>query len=154
VENDAMHSSITIRQLRLDEREVTLAEAMDAADPRARLLVPFESTWHGQAVLVTAVLERTAVVHPANAAGDPDERMVARRAELLVEAGRLRWAASQAERRRGGFEVWVTDRPRHCSACHRTSAETAFRAYKSAYCVPCSRARQAVIDRRRRQRAA
>jgi hypothetical protein len=135
VENDAMHSAITIRQLRLDECEVTLAEAIDAADPSARLLVPFEATWRGRPVLVTAVLERTAVCHPADAAGDPDERLVARRAELLVETNGLRWVVPGVERRRGAFEVWVKEAPRRCSACGRTPSETAFRAYKAAYCI-------------------
>jgi hypothetical protein len=152
VENDAMHSSITIRQLRLDEREVTLAEAMDAADPRARLLVPFEATWRGHAVLVTAVLERTAVCHPVGAAGDPDERLLVRRAELVVEAGRLRWAGSCDEfppcGRRSGAG------PRRCPNCQRTASETAFRAYRATYCIDCSRARQRAYYHERVKRAA
>ena len=136
------------------QRAVTLDEAIGAADPQARLLVPFDATWRGRSVLVTAVLERTAVAHPAGAAGDPDERMLVRRTELLVEAGWLRWRLARRTPEGEGLVLHVKQRVRRCSECRRTADETQFRAYKAAYCVQCSRRRQAVIDRRRRQSVA
>jgi hypothetical protein len=99
-------------------------------------------------------LERTAVCHPLDAAGDPDERTVVRRAELLVEVGRLRWREARPTPQGEGLVLQVQGRPRRCSDCRRTADETRFRAYKAAYCVDCSRRRQAVLNMARRQAVA
>jgi hypothetical protein len=154
MENDAMNGQVTVCQLRLDEVHVALSEVVAAADRRARLLVPFEGTWNGQPMVVTAVLERTAVAYPVESPGDPNHRRLVRQPDVVVAPGRLRWVTPRAGRRRGAFERWVREELKRCSDCRRTSAETEFRAYKAAYCVECSRRRQAVIDQRRRQRAA
>ena len=61
MENDAMNGQMTVCQLRLDECQLALDEVLAAADRRARLLVPFEGTWNGRSVVITAVLERTVV---------------------------------------------------------------------------------------------
>jgi hypothetical protein len=150
VENDAMDSQVTVCQLRLDECQVALSEILAAAPRRARLLVPFEGSWNGRAVVVTGVLERTAVVHPADS---PDDRVLARQADVLVHPGRLRWKEAKPTRQGEGLVLQPHQRPKRCSDCRRTSGETEFRAYKAAYCVECSRRRQAVIDRRRRTAA-
>jgi hypothetical protein len=55
------------------------------------LMLPFAADWRGERVLVTGVLERTAVVHRIDSAGGPEDRVLARRPDLMVEAGRLRW---------------------------------------------------------------
>jgi hypothetical protein len=151
VENDAMNGQITVCQLRLDECWVALSEVLAAASRRARLLVPFEGTWNGQAVAVMAVLERTAVVHAADL---PDDRVLARQADVQVHPGRLRWKEARPTRPGEGLVLQPQQRPKRCSDCRRTADETQFRAYKAAYCVECSRRRQAVIDRRRRGVAA
>jgi hypothetical protein len=149
--NDAMESRIAVCQLRLDECQVALSEVLAAAPRRARLLVPFEGTWNGQPVVVTGVLERTAVVQAAEL---PDDRVLARQADVLVHPGRLRWKEARPTRPGDGLVLQAQQRPKRCSDCRRTADETEFRAYKAAYCVECSRRRQAVIDRRRRAAAA
>src|SRR5262245_26495773 len=149
-----MDDRMTACQLRLDECEVALDKVLAAADPQAQLLVPFEGTWHGQQVVVTAVLDRTVVVHSADTAGDPADRIVVWQTDVLVHPGRLRWKGARPTPVGQGLVVQVQQRPRRCSDCRRTSAETQFRAYKAAYCVECSRRRQAVINRTRRRVAA
>jgi hypothetical protein len=151
VENDAMNGQMTVCQLRLDECEVALDRVLAAAARGARLLVPFEGTWKGRPVVVTAVLERTVVIYPASSAGDPDDRVLARCTDLTVHPGRLRWKESRPTRPGEGLVLQPHQRAKRCSDCRRTSDETEFRAYKAAYCVECSRRRQAVIDRRRRR---
>jgi hypothetical protein len=71
-----------------------------------------------------------------------------------VHPGRLRWKEAKPTRPGEGLVLQPQQRPKRCSDCRRTADETEFRAYKAAYCVECSRRRQAVIDRRRRRMAA
>jgi hypothetical protein len=152
VENDAMSGQVTVCQLRLDECQVALSEVLAAAPRRARLLIPFEGTWNGRPVVVTGVLERTAVVLPADSSGLPHDRVLARQADVLVHPGRLRWKEARPTRRGTAFVLPIRpSRPRQCADCRRTPEETEFRAYKAAYCIECSRRRQAVINGKRRQ---
>ena len=153
VENDAMDDRMTVCQLRLDECEVALDKVLAATDPRARLLVPFEGTWQGRPVFVTAVLQQTVVLYPADTLGAPDDRQVVRHADVTMHPDRLRWKEARPTRPGDGFVLQIQQRPRRCSDCRRTPAETEFRTYKSAYCVECSRRRQAVINLRRRTAA-
>jgi hypothetical protein len=153
VENDAMNSSMTVCQLRLDEVQMALSEVL-AANRRARLLVPFEGTRNGRPVTVLAVLERTAVVHVVNTPGSSDDRALARQTQVLVHPGRLRWKEARPARPGEGLLLRAQQRPKRCSDCRRTPDEMEFRAYKAAYCVQCSRRRQTVINRNRRQLAA
>ncbi len=149
-----MNGQMTVCQLRLDECEVALSEVLVAADRRARLLVPFEGTWNGRPVVVTAALERTAVVIPADSSGHPGDRMLVRQADVLVHPGRLRWKETRPTRPGEGLVLQPRQRPKRCSDCRRTADEAEFRAYKAAYCVECSRRRQAVINRTRRREVA
>jgi hypothetical protein len=151
VENDAMNGSMIVHQLRLDECQVALSEVLAAAPRQARLLVPFEGMWKGRPAVVTGVLERTAVVHVADS---PDDRLLARQGDVLVHPGRLRWKEARRTPPGDGLILQPVQRPKRCSDCRRTSDETTFRAYKAAYCVECSRRRQAVINRNRREVAA
>jgi hypothetical protein len=77
-----------------------------AADGPARLLVPFEGTWKGRPVVVTAVLERTAVVYSADSLADPDDRLLRATAPVLglpAHVGRDRVQGLQGSLRRGVF---------------------------------------------------
>jgi len=67
------------------------------------LLVPFEATWNGAAVVVTGVLDRTAVVHLVGTEGAPEDRKLARRSQLFVAPGSLRWALPVRWSWRSGF---------------------------------------------------
>ena len=154
MENDAMNGQMTVCQMRLDECALALDEVLAAADRRARLLVPFEGTWSGRSVVITAVLERTVVAYPADTLGSPEDRVLARCAEVLVHPGRLRWKEARPTPVGEGLVLQVQQRAKRCSDCRRTADETEFRVYKAAYCVECSRRRQAAIDRRRRGLAA
>jgi len=122
--------------------------------PARCLMVPFEASWHGERVIVTGVLDRTAVVHAAAADGSrPDERRVVRRTELVVDGSCLRWRelASPQPGTRNPLRLRVG--PLRCSGCGRTSAEVAFRAYRATYCITCSRLRQRVYNQRQRRAA-
>ncbi len=145
-----MNGQMTVCQLRLDESQLALDEVLAAAARRARLLVPFEGTWNGRSVVVTAVLERTVVAYPTDTPGAPEDRVLARCTEVMVHPGRLRWREAQPTPVGNGFVLQVRQRARRCSDCRRTADETRFRVYKAAYCVECSRRRQAVINLRRR----
>jgi hypothetical protein len=117
------------------------------------LLVPFEATWNGAAVVVTGVLERTAVVHLVGTDGAPEDRKLAKRSQLLVSPGSLRWAHPVRRGWSSGFGPQPQESLNHCSACRRTAAETEFRGYRATYCLECSRKRQREIDEGRKKRA-
>jgi hypothetical protein len=68
--------------------EATIAEREMRSDC---LRVPFAARWNGQPVMVRAVLERTAVVYPADTTGGPDDRMLALRTALIVNPEDLQW---------------------------------------------------------------
>lgn len=108
-------------------RNATFDEAIVARGlPPRCLMVLFEASWQGDRVFVISVLETTAIVHPVAAAGAPDDRVLALRrpvGAVLEGVPGLRAHASPDE----------------------------FRAYEATYCLECSRARQAVINRRRRR---
>ena len=123
-----MDDRMTVCQLRLDECQVALSEVLAAASRRARLLVPFEGTRYGQPVVVTAVLERTAVAYPVESPGDPDHRRLVRQADVTVHPGRLRWKQARPTRVGEGLVLQVQRRPKRCSDCRRTADETEFRA--------------------------
>jgi len=109
------------------------------------LLVPFEATWNGVSVVVTGVLDRTAVVHLAGTEGAPEDRKLARRSQLFVAPTSLRWAHPVGRGWRSGFGMEPHESLNHCSACRRTAAETELRGYRATYCVECSRKRQREI---------
>jgi hypothetical protein len=121
----------------------SLLEIVQGIEPRPEvLLVPFEADHRGQPVVVLAVLERTAVAYPAGTAGDPDDRFLARLAEVTVDPGRLRWRESMRGRRRSGTGMHLHQQPRRCQGCGRTAAQTRFSDDLATYCVPCSKERQ------------
>src|SRR6266481_1848370 len=83
--------------VRLHEGTQTLDQVIEQRGlPSSCLMLPFEAEWRGERVMVRAVLELTAVVYPVHSAGDPDDRVQARRCELVVDAGRLRWREAEA----------------------------------------------------------
>jgi hypothetical protein len=90
-----MSGQVTVCQLRLDECHVALSEVLAAAPPASAAAVPFEGTWKGRPVVVTGVLERTAVVHVADS---PEDRVLARQTDVLVHPGRLRWKEARPTR--------------------------------------------------------
>jgi hypothetical protein len=115
--------------------KVTLESALAAGrEP----LVPFDASWRRDPVRVRAVLERTAVIYPADTAGDPEDRVLVRLGEVDVDPTAVRW---QPARRGWGAPKHVG--PRRCTGCGRGQEEVRFPVTHSWLCAECRRQRQA-----------
>lgn len=114
----------------LSEREV----------PPEALVVPLPAHVRGTQVIVSAVLERTAVVFPAAAEGLPEERSLVRLDQVTVAAAQLRWREAHSFPR--GWAVGQCSglhRPRHCIRCRHGDEEVEFPPARSSFCRGCRR---------------
>ncbi|MGH2930650.1 MAG: hypothetical protein ACRDL8_20770, partial [Solirubrobacteraceae bacterium] len=148
------------------KRQFESVPLVDVIDQAARagddLVKPFEALVSGtlvgqrnvasvESLQVLAVLERTAVVCPAGSDGSAVERSLARLPELFVDATAIRWKTQGEEQRYGHDGIVSSHARRRCPRCHRAAGEAEFRAYRTSYCVECSR--QVAREQRRRQAA-
>lgn len=123
--------------------------------PPECVLVPFSAHCRGERVNVLAVLQRTAVVHPARLEGDPQNRALVRRSEVIVER-----AAIRTRPMKQGSWGWpprsgsATADVRRCSRCRRPEGQAVFPEGRSSCCRSCHRELSREWRRRTRQVAA
>jgi hypothetical protein len=115
--------------------EISLLAALEEG---RRPLVPCSARWKVERVQVLAVLERTAVVHPAELAGEPPERVLARLGEVTVDPESVIWRPVETKPRWGGR---LRRGVRRCYGCGRSAPEVSFPAQNSWLCGDCRRAR-------------
>lgn len=123
--------------------------------PPEGVLVPFPADCRGEPVNVLAVLQRTAVIHSVWLRGDPQDRAVVRRSEVIVDQRALRvrpvedsrsvWPARKGHAITGG---------RRCSRCRRPEGQVAFPLDRSWCCRSCHRELSREWRRRMRRMAA
>ena len=123
--------------------------------PPEWVLVPFSAHCNGELVNVLAVLQRTAVVHPARLEGEPQDRAVVRRSEVIVERGAIVTCPTK-QGSWGWPHRWgsATVEVRRCSRCRRPEGQVAFPEGKSSCCRSCHREMSREWRRRTRQVAA
>ncbi|MGH7920967.1 MAG: hypothetical protein ACREQM_13645 [Candidatus Dormibacteraceae bacterium] len=148
------------------KRQLEAMPLIDVIDQAGRagdhLVKPFEALLSGslvgqrgsasvESLQVLAVLDRTAVVCRTGSDEAAVERSLARLPELFVDATAIRWKTQGEEQRYGHDGIVSSHARRRCPRCHRAAGEAEFRAYRTSYCVECSR--QVAREQRRRQAA-
>jgi hypothetical protein len=122
-----------------------LNDVLAAAPEGAQVVLPFQANVRGEAVYVTAVLERTAVI---GASLEPwgDKRLV-NRALVLVEADAVRW--EPVPRRVTGRQLWArgTTRPLAPRSAQTTAPSARQAAWETCRREGCN-ARISVSNRR------